>query len=64
MGNNNGLLTEREVWGLVQKTEVWYFIVQTEQARSIIGLLYEWLNWVCEHKLFARIKSAIVSFTG
>jgi hypothetical protein len=46
MGNNNGLLTEREVWGLVQKTEVWYFIVQTEQARSIIDLLYGWTESV------------------
>jgi hypothetical protein len=26
----------------IPKTEVWYFTVQTEQARSIIGLLYGW----------------------
>jgi hypothetical protein len=38
----------------MQKTEVWYFTVQTEQARSIIGLLYGWTESACEHMLFAR----------
>jgi hypothetical protein len=28
--------------GPCKKTDVWYFAVQTEQARSIIGLLYGW----------------------
>ena len=32
-----------------KKTEVWYFTVQTDQARSIIRLLYGWIesvmNW-------------------
>ena len=46
----------------VQKAEVWYFTVQIEQARSIIRLLCGWISWVCGHMLFARIKSAIVSF--
>jgi hypothetical protein len=30
----------------MQKTEAWYFTVQTEQARSIIGLLYGWTESV------------------
>jgi hypothetical protein len=27
-----------DIYYVMQKTEVWYFTVQTEQARSIIGL--------------------------
>ena len=33
-------------------------------ARSIIGLIYGWTESVSIYMLFARIKSAVVSFTG
>jgi hypothetical protein len=43
----------------MQKTEVWYFTVQTEQARSIIGLLYGWTESVsiCFSRELNRLSS-------
>jgi hypothetical protein len=43
----------------MQKTEVWYFTVQTEQTRSIIGLLYGWTESVsiCFSRELNRLSS-------
>jgi hypothetical protein len=45
--------------GPCKKTEVWYFTVQTEQARSIIGLLYGWTESVsiCFSRELNRLSS-------
>jgi hypothetical protein len=36
----------------------------TDPTSEVNNRFIIWLNWVCEHMLFARIKSALVSFTG
>jgi hypothetical protein len=42
-----------------KKTEVWYFTIQTEQARSMIGLLYGWAEPVsiCFSRELNRLSS-------
>ncbi len=36
----------------------------TDRTSEVNNRFIIWLNLVCEHMLFARIKSAIVTFTG
>jgi hypothetical protein len=60
-----GLHCEISDRGFIQKTEVWYFTVQTEQARSIIGLLYGWTESVsiCFSRVLNRLSSVSLGIT-